>query len=447
MKKIFNLTFCFCLFFGFSVKGQIITTIAGHGGTSCAGGEGGQATAACLSYCNDVIFDLTGNFYIAEGCTSSSVKKVNTSGIISFYAGNCTYADSGDGGPATAAEIKRANAIAMDSTGNLYIVDYGAQVIRKVNTSGIILTIAGNTITGFSGDGGPATAAEFNTLSGLCVDKTGNIYAADAMNNRIRKIDKFGTISTFAGTGAGIDSGDGGPASAARLNIPQNISVDNNGNLFISTIFRIRKVNSSGIISTVAGNDSLGYKGDGGPATAARLNTPLGVAFDNSGNMFFADSYNNVVRMVNTSGIISTIAGTGTAGFSGDGSAATAAELNTPTRIAVDIYGNLYVAEFYNNDVRKITGLPNSISEIQTENFISIYPNPAKNLLTINLSSIKGKTVITIYNIIGQQVLSEPGTNKPVININTELLPEGLYFIHIQTEDGTIINSKVEIVK
>ena len=443
------------------MNGQIITTIAGIGNPNsgaCGGCENCQATTSMMINTEDVKFDVAGNMYIAEGCVSSLVEKVDLTGNVQFVAGNCFFGYSGDGGPATAAELKRANSIAFDAKGNLYIADLDAMVIRMVDTSGIISTFAGNGQSGFYGDGGPATAAEFNGPSGIAFDTIGNLYIVDQYNNRVRKIDLSGTISTVVGTGIGGWSGDGGLASAAELGIPSHVIFDKKGNMYIAEDeaygSNVRMVNSSGIITTVAGRDSMGYSGDNGPATAAKMDAPIGMAFDVAGNLYIADCYNNVIREVNAStGIITTVAGNGylagtyKGGFSGDGGIPTSAELFEPTRISFDNAGNLYIPEFGNSDVRKVASIPTKHDEISQQIFISIYPNPAKNLLNIDINSIKGKVELTIYNVLGERVINETSTDKSIININTEPLPSGLYFIHLQTEDGTITNRKVEIVK
>ncbi len=218
---------------------------------------------------------------------------------------------SGDGGQATAAEIAGAYAVVCDAAGNLYIADNNS-CIRKVTTSGIISTVAGGAIAGFSGDGGDATAAELFDPTGVAIDATGNLYISDSFNSRIRKVNTLGIITTFAGNGTSGYSGDGGPATAAELMFTDEITFDAAGNLYIADYQgnRIRKVNTAGIISTVAGNGTAAYGGDGGQATAAQLNQPPGVAIDASGNLYIADNSNNRIRMVcnaadNVSGIIS----------------------------------------------------------------------------------------------------------------------------------------------
>ncbi len=266
--------------------------------------------------------------------------------IISTFAGNGSAASSGDGGQATGASLNYPYNVATDTAGNVYISDIVNQSIRKVSSSGIITTICGTGSSGFSGDSGQATAAKVNWPAGMVIDRAGNLLFADSRNNRVRKIDPSGVITTIAGTGTASFSGDGGPATAATLSAPWGLAIDTNGSLFIADQAnnRIRKVDTSGIMSTIAGVSSAGYTGDGGAATAAQLNGPYGVAADRSGFVYIADYNNNRVRKISLLGIISTYAGTGTAGFSGDGGPATAANVSHPQQLAVDGSGNLYIA-------------------------------------------------------------------------------------------------------
>ncbi len=304
--------------------------------------------------------DASGNLYIAEQA-NNRIRKISASGIISTVAGNGSFGFSGDDGVATSASLYYPTHVAVDASGNLYIADQGNNRIRKVSPSGIISTVAGNGSAGFSGDGGLATAASLYRPQGVAVDALGNLYIADISNQRIRKVNTSGIISTVAGIGSFGFSGDGGSATAASLHNPSGVAVDASGNLYIADYsnYRIRKVNTSGIISTVAGNSSYGFSGDGGSATAARLNNPIGVAVDASGNLYIADENNNRIRKVSPSGIISTVAGNGISGFSGDGGAATAASLNYPRGVVVDGSGNLYIADKDNYRIRKVSGLTN----------------------------------------------------------------------------------------
>jgi hypothetical protein len=348
-------------FNGLNLPNGIIATVAGdvyvntnrgYGGYS---GDGGLAINAALWGPEGVAVDPSGNLFIADR-GNDRIRQVGTDGIITTVAGNGTFGYSGDGGIATNAELRYPSGVAVDTSGNLFIADQFNNRIRKVGTNGIISTVAGNGINGYSGDGGPATSAELNYPAGVAMGAIGNLFIADSTNNRVRKVGTDGIITTVAGNGIGGYSGDGGTATNAELNYPQGVAVDTSGNLFIADQlnYRIRKVGTNGIITTVAGNGIGGYSGDGGAATDAGLYWPTGVALDASGNLLIADYGNNRIREVGTNGIITTVAGNGNSGYSGDGGAATDAELNYPGGVAVDASGNLFIGDTSNNRVRKV---------------------------------------------------------------------------------------------
>ena len=308
-----------------------------------------------LSNPQSVALDGAGNLYIAD-TGNHRIHKVDSAGVISTVAGSGTAGFSGDSSAATAAQLNTPADVAPDGAGNLYITDRGNERIRKVDSAGVISTVAGSGTAGFSGDGGAATAAQLNEPYGVAVDSSGNLYIAEWNNNRIRKVNSAGVISTVAGTGTAGFSGDGGAATAAQLSNPQDVALDAAGNLYIADVNnnRIRKVNSAGVISTVAGTGTAGFSGDGGAATSAQLHWPRGVALDGAGNLYIVDNNNHRIRKVDSSGSISTVAGTGTAGYSGDGGAATSAQLSNPRGVALDGAGNLYIADTSNNRIRKV---------------------------------------------------------------------------------------------
>jgi uncharacterized protein (TIGR03437 family) len=289
----------------------------------------------------------------------SAVGRSQTTFTISTVAGNGVAAYSGDGGPAMNAELNDPNGVAVDAAGNLYIAEYLNERVRKVATNGTITTVAGTGVLGFSGDGGPATIASLNGPFRVALDKAGNLYISDNGNYRVRKLALDGTITTVAGNGSASYSGDGGPATNAAIGAPGDLALDTAGNLFItSPAFVgdfsgnvIRKVTPGGLITTVAGNGTAGYSGDGGLATGAALNAPEGLAIDSAGNLFIADQVNQRIRKV-SNGIIATVAGNGTAGYSGDGGPAISAQLSGPAGISIDAAGNLYIADRDNNRVR-----------------------------------------------------------------------------------------------
>ena len=334
-------------------SGEIITVVGT--GERGFGGDGGPATQALLNFPHDVAVDGAGNLYIADW-TNNRIRKVDSSGVITTIAGTGERGFSGDGGLAVQAQLRRPTGVATDSAGNLYIADEDNERVRKVDSAGVISTIAGSGERGSGGDGGPATEAQLNGPVGVAADSAGNLYIADRLNHRIRKVDSAGTITKFAGGGEITFSGDGGPADKAQLRIPIGVAADTAGNLYIADTgaHRIRKVDSSGGITTIAGTGERGFSGDGGPATEAQLDGPVGVAADTAGNLYIADWNNDRIRKVDSSGVITTIAGTEERGFSGDGGPATEAGLYRPTGIAMDAAGNLYIADTDNHRIRKV---------------------------------------------------------------------------------------------
>jgi uncharacterized protein (TIGR03437 family) len=332
------------------VSGGVITTVVGTG-TAGFSGDNGPAGSAQLNSPYGLALDSSGNLYISD-YGNNRIRMV-AGGVITTIAGNGIAGFGGDNVPATSAQLNLPRGIAVDASGNLYIADSGNNRIRAVS-GGVIGTVAGNGAPGFSGDNGPATAAQLQLPTGVAVDSAGSLYIADYYNNRIRRVSS-GTISTVAGKGIAGFSGDTGPATQALLNNPLTIAVDYAENIYLSDYGnnRIRKI-AAGVITTVAGNGASGYSGDGGSAISAQLHLPAGVALDAAGNLYIADAHNNVIRKV-SGGLISTLAGNGTAGFSGDSGPAASAQLNQPTGVALDGTGSVYIADSANNRVRKVS--------------------------------------------------------------------------------------------
>ena len=328
-----------------------IDTIAGRGV-----GNNDPGVQTQLAYPYDVAVDGAGNLYIAD-TSNQRILRVDTAGTITTFAGTGEEGYSGDGGPAVQALLNGPFGVAVDGAGNLYIADTFNHRIRRVDIAGTITTFAGTGEEGDSGDGGPAVQTLLNNPFGVAVDGAGNLYIADRDNHRILRVDIAGTITTFAGTGDRGYSGDGGPAVQALLNEPFGVAVDGAGNLYIADSLnnRIRRVDASGTITTFAGTGDWGYSGGGGPAVQALLSRPRGVAVDGAGNLYIADSDNHSIRRVDIAGTITTIAGTGNRGYSGDGGPAVVARLSFPTGMAVDRAGDLYIADSDNHSIRVLT--------------------------------------------------------------------------------------------
>src|SRR6266480_964100 len=347
----------------------IITTVAGNGVLGFTG-DGGAATKASLNSPASVAQDASGNLYIAEYANHRIRKVTSATGIITTVAGNGSASFAGDGGAATSASLNSPNGVALDAGGNLYIADLGNERIRKVAAAtGIITTVAGNGVFGFAGDGGAATNASLSVPVGVAVDAGGNLYIADHSNNRIRKVTPgTGIITTVAGNGSPSFAGDGGAATSASISRPDGVALDASGNLYIADYVnhRIRKVDAAtGIITTMAGNGNPTFAGDGGAATSASMYVPTGVALDASGNLYIADYGNQRIRKVDVAtGIITTVAGNGFATFLGDGGAATNASLNYPASVALDASGNLYIADPNNNRIRKVAAATGIITTV-----------------------------------------------------------------------------------
>ena len=305
--------------------------------------EGVQAIAATFSRLTNLAVDALGNVYVTERY-GHRIRRIGPSGIVTTFAGTGDWGVGGDGGPASQAALNSPAGMAVDASGNMYVAEREGRRVRRIEASSVIATFAGTGECCYSGDGGPATEARFDNPSGIAVDSRGNVYLIDRGNARIRRIDSESIVTTFAGTGDwGVD-GDGGPATEAQL-APTGIAVDRSGNVYVAQgpYNRVRKIDASGVISTFAGTGEEGYSGDGGPAAQARLHRPRRVAVDLVGNVYVVDARNRRIRRVDSSGTITTVAGTGDCCYSGDGGPAVEARLEEPTAVAVDPTGNLFV--------------------------------------------------------------------------------------------------------
>lgn len=350
--KRFGLAFLFVTQLNLSGFAQLgfIKTVAGNGMQGISG-DGGPATSARLNTPRCVTVDVAGNLYIAD-FFNGRIRKVTPAGVISTVAGGGISLE--EGVPAISARLSIPESVAVDAAGNLYITDTGNHRIRKVTPAGLITTVAGNGTQGFSGNNGLATSAQLYFPSGVAIDAAGNLLIADTSNSRIRKVTPAGLITTFAGNGTPGSGGDNGPATSAQLLIPESLAIDADGNLYIAEYYGVRKVTPAGLITTFAGNRISGFSGDGGPAISAQLREAKGVAIDAAGNLYIGDSGNNRIRKVTPAGYISTVAGNGTSGYSGDNSPASSAQLNEPYGVAVDAAGNLFIANSASDRIRRV---------------------------------------------------------------------------------------------
>lgn len=434
---------------------------AGNGSMGYSG-DGGFATQAELRFITGFAGDPSGNIYISD-LGNVNVRKVNTASIISTYAGNQTGGYSGDGGGATLASLNNNYEIALDAAGNLYINDIGNYRIRKVTPGGIISTVAGTGINGNTGDGGAATAADINASS-MAIDPIGNIYISNKTDHIIRKINTLGIITTIAGNGVAGFSGDGGVATAATLNAPANIAIDAAGNLFIADLgnYRIRKIDPSGVISTYVGNGTSGYSGDGGIATSAQIcksydgftpglqNMPM--AFNAANELYFVNgtnSANNYVtlRKVNSAGIISTARDSSY--FAMGGSYVLA--LNA---IFIDANNSFYFCPsaavclgFIDPGTLYKMLLPadtqTDVASVDKINSMKLYPNPSNGNFTVETQPEDQN--LYIYDVTGRLVFDQNLRNtKTHIDINT--LSQGIYNVEVTGNKKTKSKSLV-IVK
>lgn len=480
--------------------------ISAFAATGVAGysGDGGPATAGQISTPEDLVCDAAGNLYICDA-SNNLVRKVSATGTLTSFAGQSGLFDegipalnaeltipanvatdaagniyvpdmlnnrvrkidaithnistvaglgysgyddafTGDGGPATAAHIFAPAAVAIDHTGNMYIADLNNNRIRKVSATGIITTVGGNGSTTYNGDNIPATAAALYNPSGVAVDNAGNILVADQGNSRIRKIDTAGMITTVAGSATAGYAGDGGQASFARLKYPTDVATDAQGNFYISDSYnqRVRKVDTAGIISTIAGTGTSGSSGDGGPAINAQLSYPSGLKADNDGNVYIADGANHKIRMINTAGIINTVAGTGTAGFSGDNNNPLYAKLNTPSGVAPgNSSGEFYIADGSNYRIRKVMSRESVDRVANNLEAATAYPNPAHDKLTVDIpTGVTPGMQLSLLDILGNKVLQLPIISSHQ-TLSMQHLASGIYILQLKNATGSVKNIKV----
>jgi gliding motility-associated-like protein len=444
MKKIIHLMLGLSLVCTSQAQSYIINTIIGDG-TMGYSGNGGPATAAGLNYPYAVAIDDTGNIYVAD-MNNNRIRKVNTNGIISEFAGNGVAGYGGDGGPATAAELKSPTDVIIDHSGNIYIADMMNERVRVINTNGIISTFAGTGLPGYNGDGIPATSAELYHPYFVALDDSGNIFISDQTNNRVRKVNLKGIILTVVGNGVAGQSGDGGPATIAEINEPLGLAVDRYYNLYVvdEVDEQIRKVNTNGIISVFAGNGTTGFAGDGGPATAAEFFDVWSITADRSGNFYVSDFANERIRKIDKNDTITTIAGCGINGFGGDGGPATAAKFDDPGPVSLDDSGNIYIPDVGNNRIRELrmictTTIPVSISGITSiyigDSAVLTVSSPSTSYIWstgATTSSITVPSGNTTYSVI----VHDSTTCKGIGTIATEISEGSIYIPEAFSPNG-----------
>ena len=406
------------------VHAQIITTIANVANARGFGGDDGPAAYAKFYHPVGMAIDAVGNVYIADEY-NNRVRKMDPFGIVTTFAGTGVAGYSGDSGLAIKAKLNAPGYVAVDGQGNVYISDINNDRIRRVNTKGIIETVVGNGIRGFSGDGGPAINAELNLPQGIAIDMFGQLYIAG--DGIVRKVDTGSIITTYAGTLNPGYTGDGGPATAARFIQTTGVAIDSQFNLYVTDVdcHVVRKIDIFGTVTTIAGRRSyLGSDplGDDGPATRAILYDPTDVKLDNAGNIYITDGGTNSLRKIDKTGIITTVCGDNKPLKSGDGGLAVKAGLYAPLGLVIDNDNNIYISES-NNDVRFIFGTTPS------NTFCKLYPNPSYNgqVKVLFTSSYDEMVTVHVANQLGEVVYKN--TIPTNFNLDIRLEPTGIYFL------------------
>ncbi|WP_412850405.1 T9SS type A sorting domain-containing protein [Chryseobacterium sp. PMSZPI] len=421
MKIFFSqLMFGLTVLFNSSLtQAQTVTTFAG----STEGNANGTGTTAQFSNPMGICKDAAGNLYVAD-TYNRSIRKITPQGQVTTLAGSGTYGNADGAG--TAAQFGRPTGITVDNAGNVYVVDTSNERIRKITPQGLVTTLAGSSAGYAEGTG---AAAQFNRPEGIAVDTAGNLYVADTDNNRIRKITPQGQVTTLAGGTYGYADG---PGATARFINPYGITIDADGNLYLTDMgyARIRKITPQGLVTTLAGG-TTGYAD--GIGTAAQFNSPIGITTDTNGNIYVADTYNYRIRKITSQGqvTVTTLAGSTQGYAEGTG---TAALFNEPCGITVGNDGNLYIADTGNNRIRKITLQVLGTTETDKAAKVKIYPNPAGDFVTIDTSPLKNASA-RLYDASGKLIKSTPlKSGKNTLNVSE--LPKGNYIIEILSPEG-----------
>ena len=429
--------------------GQIITTFAGNGygsgtGTGAYMGDHGMAIAAELNNPVAVAVDGAGNVYIADR-DNNVVRKVNTSGVITTFAGTGVAGYSGNGAAATAAKLNKPYGLVSDAAGNVYISELGNHTVRRVSPAGIINTYVGTGVAGYSGDSSSASLAKLNSPEGLAIDLSGNIYIADGGNNVIRKVTPGDVITTIAGTGVPGVSGDNGSARSAQLHSPAAVAADAFGNIFIADYYNnvVRRVDASGRITTFAGNTIAGYTGDGAAANLAELYFPSGVSVDLYHNIFIADQGNNDIRKVDSTGRISLFAGSRTKGYYGDNGVPTLAQMRSPKGVTADGWGRVFIADYDNNVIRVVKSGTAGVAATAVSSDLRVYPDPSNGTFTVELPAASTATQVNVIDLLGNVVASQQAKGGSVTFTD---LSAGNYIVVVNAGDK-IFREKIVVIR
>ncbi|HUI25392.1 MAG TPA: hypothetical protein VL403_04840, partial [Candidatus Kryptonia bacterium] len=334
----------------------VICTVAGTGRAEF-NGDGKPALQTSFYYPFEVIFDGNDRPLILD-FNNLRVRRIDADGTIETIMGKSFEGYPVDGALAVDTSLHHASDLQYDTSGNLYVAGDHVPLVFRVGTDNRVFTVAGTQNPGYSGDNGPALSAMLTTPFGVLPTSNGGFYIADVDAQVIRYVDSAGTITTIAGTGVRGYSGDNGPATAAKLSNPTRLHLDTAGNLYFCDTgnHAIRRIDTNGMITTIAGTGKAGYSGDNGPASAAQFNGPYDLHFAPNGDLYVADTGNNVIRRIDTTGTVTSVAGTGIGGFGGDGGIAKNARLNHPSALTFDSDGSLWISDTFNQRVRRVAG-------------------------------------------------------------------------------------------
>lgn len=411
------------LLFALPLQAQIITTIAGNG----LAGNGGDMKLATNAQLNQPIaleIDKKGNIYIADE-RANNIRKIDRKGIITTISNKTIFG--------------KPHGIAVDPIGDVLVTEYETHIIRKMSAEGIFSNVAGipkkPASFGYLDVDRPATATLLNTPNGIAADSGGNIYFADQWNYMILKISTKGMLSIVAGNGYGGNKGNNGLATAAELSAPWGIATDKKGNIYFTDVTNhtVHKINAAGIITTIAGKGERGYSGDGGTATDATLNEPRGIAIDDNGNIYIADAGNHVIRCIYADNTIATIAGTGYRSYSGDGEMAVNAGLNSPSDVAVDKNGNVFIADALNHVIRKVTTPSQIKMNVVVKDAFTIIADADRNELIVTIDSAAYESY-SITDLKGKILMAQSITARET-HIDVSALQSAHYFISLKKRE------------